>query len=106
MLSRPAEMIKMDKMFMPNEGANVHSMTWGLLLPRKYHTSNKINTSTKQRVLVNIPPVVAGAKAEVEPARAARTASFIMVGIGLVLRERSGKVGERLFTWDSAISKS
>ncbi len=34
-----------------------------------------------ERKKINTPPEVEGAKAEVEPARAARTASFIMVSV-------------------------
>lgn len=41
------------------------------------------NKSTRPSLLGNIPPTVEGAKAAAEPAAAARTASFIMVGVGI-----------------------
>lgn len=39
------------------------------------------STTLYDRTKTNTPPEVEGAKAEAEPARAARTASFIMVSV-------------------------
>ena len=54
------------------------------------------STTLYDRTKTNTPPEVEGAKAEAEPARAARTASFIMVSVVASRQECKSMGGDKV----------